>query len=293
MSDPGDDNVVARPVAMTPGDVLGYVDWDDPAFGYWAEPDQTPENRTRQTFAPLYPALYGRTQFHAGDIPLLFKAFASEQDAVFRSYVATCVSRLERTQEVFSELVSRTAAGGGAERALAVRALGLFSTSAAEHHLLNALSSDDAQIVRAAAGALIHHPGDDVEAALIPQLSSDEEETVQQVLATLQRIGGLATERELLRLANNRAYFEKYEYYLLAALSGTAGELTRQRLPQLRASGIVDDWTFGLYFRKLFPEGVSSEMRQPGFLRSHRVLVAIIILLFVWAIGWLFTRSSP
>lgn len=234
-----------------PGDVLGYMDWDNPAFGYWSVPESSPESRTRPTHGQKYTSFYGKTHFGPLEIPALFDAFAAEQDEAFRSYIVICVSRLERTQEVFADLVSRTTATNPTTRALAIRALGLFSIPAAKHELLKALSSNEPSIVRAAAGALANHRGADVEQALVAKLQSNDEGSVEQVLAALQRMGGENTERELLRLANKSAFFSRYKYFLLAALSATAGEMTRERLPQLLASGVLDEWTLNAYFGKL------------------------------------------
>jgi hypothetical protein len=237
-----------------PGDVLGYMDWDNPAFGYWSVPENSPESQSRPMHGQKYASFYDRTQFGPLEIPALFDAFAAEDEA-FRRFIVICVSRLERTQEVFGDLVSRTTATNPTTRALAIRALGLFSIPAAKLELLKALSCDDASIVRAAAGALANHRGPDLEQALIAKLQSNDEGTVEQVLAALQRMGGENTERELLRLANESAFFRRYQYFLLAALSATAGEMTRERLPQLFASGVLNEWTLNAYFGKFLEKG--------------------------------------
>lgn len=113
---------VAFVVAQAPGDLLGYMDWDDPAFGYWAKPEISPEFQSRQTYGQKYPSLYNKARFGAFDLPVLFAAFAQEQDEIFRRYVVICVSRLERTQQVLADLVSRANSADVTTRALAVRA---------------------------------------------------------------------------------------------------------------------------------------------------------------------------
>jgi hypothetical protein len=279
-------------VAQVPGDLLGYMDWDDPAFGYWAKPEISPEFQSRQTYGQKYPSLYNKARFGAFDLPVLFAAFAQEQDEIFRRYVVICVSRLERTQQVLADLVSRANSADVTTRALAVRALGLFSVPAAKNELLKALRSSEPSILRAAAGALAHHRGADVEEALIAKLQSDDEASVETVLAALGGIGGEATERELLRLANNTAFFTRYEFVLLAALRATAGELTRRRLPQLLSAGILSDWTFNLYFSKKFGKPSEDVRRgEPGPRTRHRLLIAVALIALLWALSWMIERA--
>ena len=257
----GEENKVeVHCTGMLPSDIFGYMDWDNPLYGYWSETN--PRDLSYEKYHGKYEVLYQKHQFEHGDIPKLFDAFLLEDDEEFRRYVVICVSRLKPTQEVFADLISRSHSGEIMSRALSVRALGLFSTEEARKELLSALGSDEAIIVRNAAGALAHHPCPDVEKALLDKLHFRDQETVNEVLFSLSKVGTEATERELLKLIENTEFFQRHEFNLLATLSAHAGPLTLESLPRLYNSGIIDDFSLSTYFNNLL------ENTQPHPLRE-------------------------
>lgn len=115
--------------AQEPGDLLGYIDWDNPKCGYWAE--TTPRELSYARYHGKYKFLYQKHQFDHGDIYKLFEAFLSEDDEEFRKYVVICVYRLKLTQEMLADLISRSYSIEILTRALAVRAIGIFAIAKA------------------------------------------------------------------------------------------------------------------------------------------------------------------